>query len=80
MPLPGQSIREALALLEEFSSDMQSVLSYDSNDYEDCASPQFSTEIPPDNFDEEVSDEADDDIHLTGPSQNANVTWEKYSL
>ncbi|GFS88240.1 hypothetical protein NPIL_678681 [Nephila pilipes] len=57
------SIQEALALLEEFSSDAESVHLNDSTDYDDCAPPQLPTEPPPDNFDEEVSDEADEDIH-----------------
>ncbi|GFS34593.1 hypothetical protein NPIL_28891 [Nephila pilipes] len=74
MSRPRLSIQEALALLEEFSLDTESVLSDDSIDYEDYAPPQFPTEPLPNNFDE-VSDEADDDIHLPGPSQLANVTW-----
>ncbi|GFT61942.1 hypothetical protein NPIL_281451 [Nephila pilipes] len=70
MPHPGQSIQEALALLEEFSSDTESVLSDDSTDYEDCAPFQFPTELPPDNLDK-FSDAADNDIYLPDPSQLA---------
>ncbi|GFT03623.1 hypothetical protein NPIL_461961 [Nephila pilipes] len=75
MPHPRLCIQEALVLLEEISSDTESVLSDDSTD-DDCAPPQFPTESPPDNFDE-VSDEADNDIHLLGHSQLANATWKK---
>ncbi|GFS57081.1 hypothetical protein NPIL_438361, partial [Nephila pilipes] len=56
---------EALALLKKFSSDTVSVLCDVSTDEKDCAPPQFPDEPPPHNFDE-VSDEADDDIHLQG--------------
>ncbi|GFT88019.1 hypothetical protein NPIL_400021 [Nephila pilipes] len=62
-----------MLLLQELPLDTESVLSDDSTDDEDCAPPQFPTEPPPDNLDEEVSDEADDDIHLPGPSQPSNV-------
>ncbi|GFT10883.1 hypothetical protein NPIL_450651 [Nephila pilipes] len=77
MPCPGLSIQEALAPPEKLPSDTEFVLSDDSTDKEDYTPPQFPTETLPGNFDEEVSDEADDDIHLPGPLQPANVTWKK---
>ncbi|GFT58041.1 hypothetical protein NPIL_315291 [Nephila pilipes] len=72
MPLTSVSIQEALALLEEFSSDTESVLSDDSTDYENCFPSQFPTNPPPDNF-----DEADYNIRLPSPSQLSNVTRKK---
>ncbi|GFU05720.1 piggyBac transposable element-derived protein 4 [Nephila pilipes] len=70
MPHPGLSLQDVLALLEGFSSDTEFVFSDGSINYEDYAPSQFSTEPFPDNFDE-VSDEADEDIHL--PERYENI-------
>ncbi|GFT90996.1 hypothetical protein NPIL_15541 [Nephila pilipes] len=61
MPQIGLNIQEGFTLLEELPSDTESEISSYSIEDDDYAPPQFPTEPPPNDFEEEISDEADDE-------------------